>query len=218
MDWTAQFDGYCERTDLSLWSEPLNAITNAAFLIAAMVMARRTRGVPGAQLLCGLVFVIGIGSLLLHTTATAWAALADTGPIGLFILLYLYLINRDVVGWPVWAAVVGTLCFAPFAAAIVRLTDQVPFLAISNFYWSVPILLVIYGICLRRRAPATANGLLIGAALLSVSIILRSLDEIVCGSWPMGTHFLWHCLNALMLGFMIHVYHAHVLAGRRRQG
>jgi len=35
VDWFAQFDGYCERTDLTYWSEPVNAVTNLAFIIAA---------------------------------------------------------------------------------------------------------------------------------------------------------------------------------------
>ena len=30
-----QVDVYCERTDFSFWSEPINALTNIAFLIAA---------------------------------------------------------------------------------------------------------------------------------------------------------------------------------------
>lgn len=218
MDWTSQFDSYCERTDLTLWSEPVNAVTNAAFIIAALIMIFRTRDVAGARWLCVILLAIGVGSFLFHTTATAWAALADTAPIGLFILLYLFLVNRDVVGWPLWGVVLGTLAFIPYAALVVPVVNQIPFFAISNFYWTVPLLLVIYGIWLRRRVPETARGLLIGAAILSSSITLRSLDEILCPVWPIGTHFGWHVLNAIMLGYMIHVYHGHVLAGRARQG
>lgn len=218
MDWTSQFDSYCERTDLTLWSEPVNAVTNAAFIITALIMIFRTRDVAGARWLCVILLAIGVGSFLFHTTATAWAALADTAPIGLFILLYLFLVNRDVVGWPLWGVVLGTLAFIPYAALVVPVVNQIPFFAISNFYWTVPLLLVIYGIWLRRRVPETARGLLIGAAILSASITLRSLDEILCPVWPIGTHFGWHVLNAIMLGYMIHVYHGHVLAGRARQG
>ena len=31
-------DAYCERTDASYWSEPVNAVTNAAFLIGRLFM------------------------------------------------------------------------------------------------------------------------------------------------------------------------------------
>lgn len=217
MDWTAQFDSYCERTDLTLWSEPINAATNAAFLIAALMMLYRTWDVVAARWLCAVLFAIGIGSFLFHTTATAWAALADTAPIGLFILLYLFLVNRDVVGWPRWGAALGTLGFMPFATLVVPVVNRIPFLEISNFYWTVPLLLVIYGIWQRPRVPQTAKGLLVGAAILSVSITARSLDGLLCPVWPYGTHFVWHGLNAVMLAYMIHVYHGHVLAGRARQ-
>ncbi len=67
MDLTAQLDGYCERIDPSFWSEPVNAITNAAFLIAALYMWRRSRSLPMAQALCVVLFAIGVGSFLFHT-------------------------------------------------------------------------------------------------------------------------------------------------------
>ena len=86
MDWTQQFDDYCERTDFSLWSEPLNAITNLAFLIAAVVMWRRSQGVTIARALSVILFIIGIASGLFHTLATAWASAADVLSILIFIL------------------------------------------------------------------------------------------------------------------------------------
>ena len=36
MDLMQAIDGYCERTGPEYWSEPVNAVTNAAFLIAAL--------------------------------------------------------------------------------------------------------------------------------------------------------------------------------------
>ena len=36
MRWSESIDMYCERTDPGLWSEPLNALTNLAFLLAAL--------------------------------------------------------------------------------------------------------------------------------------------------------------------------------------
>ena len=35
MDWTTPIDIYCERVGPDFWAEPLNAISNAAFLVAA---------------------------------------------------------------------------------------------------------------------------------------------------------------------------------------
>ena len=206
MDWTAQFDGYCERTDLSYWSEPLNALTNAAFLIAALVMWQRSRGVAPARLLCAILFVIGIGSFLFHTHATAWAAFVDVAPIAAFILVYLHLVHRDVLGLRGWRAFAATACFFPYAALVIAVAQTLPFFRISSAYWTVPILLFLYPIFLRRRRSGVARGMVIGGAMLTLSITLRSLDETLCPVWPVGTHIFWHVLNAVMLGWMIEVY------------
>lgn len=218
MNWSEQIDAYCERTDLTLWSEPVNAVTNAAFLIAAIVMWRRTGGLPAARALCAILFAIGIGSTLFHTFATLWASTADVVPIALFILFYLFLVNRDVMGWPAWVAGVATLGFMPYAIGIIVLLRDIPFLGVSSFYWTVPLLLLIYGVFLRRPWPRLARGFLIGAGILSLSITLRSLDAPLCDSLPMGTHFFWHILNALMLAWMIEVYRAHMLEAPAKHG
>jgi hypothetical protein len=51
-------------------------------------------------------------------------------------------------------------------------------------------------VILWSRRPAFARGLLIGAAILAVSITARSVDLACAKGFPFGTHFLWHILNA----------------------
>jgi hypothetical protein len=206
-----QIDIYCERTDFTYWAEPLNALSNGAFLIAALVMWARLRPapVPGGRPLCLILFAIGIGSYLWHTHATAWAVALDSGSIAVFILTYLYLANRAFWGWPVRAAALGTAAFLPYAAATVPVFQALPFFTVSAGYWPVALLIALYGVALARRAPATARGLWIGAGLLTLSLTFRSVDEPLCASLPMGTHFLWHLLNGVMLGWMIEVYARH---------
>ena len=58
----ASLDIYCERTDASFWSEPVNALTNLLIVVAgvfglAQVRSRKT-GVY-AEILCWWVVVIG---------------------------------------------------------------------------------------------------------------------------------------------------------------
>jgi hypothetical protein len=208
-----QVDGYCERTDFTYWSEPVNALTNVAFLIAAWVLWRRLRGeqLPLAHSKLAVLAAIGVGSYLFHTHATVWASLADTVPIGLFILLYLFAANRHFLGLPLGWALVGTAAFIPFAAATIPLFLRLPFTAISAVYWPVPLLIAIYALLLRQRAPDTSRGLAVGAGVLVVSLAFRSADMAVCAQIPLGTHFLWHLLNAVMLGWMIEVYRRHRL-------
>ena len=73
----------------------------------------------------------------------------------------------------------------------------------------MPLLIGLYAFLLRHRAPVTAGGLAFGAALLVVSLTFRSLDDPLCSTIPLGTHFLWHVLNAVMLAHMILVLLRH---------
>jgi len=218
VEWTRAVDGYCERLDPGFWAEPVNAVTNAAFLVAALVMALRLRGagLPLANLLVGILAAIGLGSFLFHTFAQAWAGMADVLPILLFILAYVFAASRDFLGLSGRVAGLVTLGFLPYAAATVPLFGLIPGLGSSAGYAPVPLLIAGYAWLLRRRAPATARGLAIGAGLLVLSLTFRTLDEPLCDILPMGTHFLWHILNAVMLGWMIEVYRAHMLAGGGR--
>ena len=203
MDWTQTFDGYCERTDPSYWSEPVNAITNAAFMLVAIFMWRRSSGQLPAQYLSGVLFLIGAGSYLFHTHATAWASLVDVLPIAVFALSYIYLANMDFMEWGRVRSAAGMLGYLPFSAGVLYVLDAIPFFNISAVYWPLVLMIAGYGLWFRSRRPGLGNGLLIGAAILTVSLTFRSLDEIVCGAFPLGTHFLWHILNAIMLGWMV---------------
>ncbi len=234
MDWTRAIDSYCERAGPGFWAEPLNAVTNLAFVLAALVMWRRLTAGSGAgrsgagavrggearaaqrsglpALLCGLLAVIGIGSGVFHTVAQSWAALADVVPIGLFILTYLFAINRDVIGLRPWQALGATALFLPYAALVGAGFAQVPALGSSATYGPVPVLILLYAAVLRRRAPDLARGFGFGAGLLILSLLARSLDAPLCEALPVGSHFLWHLLNAAMLGWMIEVYRRYCTA------
>lgn len=106
----------------------------------------------------------------------------------------------------------ATLAFFPYAAVTLPVFARLPFFRISAAYWPIPLLIALYALGLRRRAPATARGLALGAALLAVSLTFRSLDQPLCAAVPLGTHFLWHLLNAVLLGWMIELWRRHTAA------
>jgi hypothetical protein len=220
MDMWRAIDGYCERMGPEYWAEPINAVTNLAFVLVALFMWRRCAGLPLARALSLILGLIGIGSFLFHTHAQVWSALLDTTPIALFILLYLFAVNRDVWGMRVWMALSGAALFLPYAALTAPVWQGLPVLAVSAGYIPVPVLILIYAVLLWAHTPPVARGFVLGAGLLLLSLTARSVDEILCASLPMGTHFLWHLLNAAMLGWMIEVYARHIrartLEGARR--
>ncbi len=216
MELTARIDGYCERLGPGLWAEPVNALTNLAFVAAALCLWPRVRGVE--RLLAAILLLIGIGSGLFHTYATVWAALADTLPILAFILVYVFAANRRFLGWPLWGAVLGAAAVVPYALAMGRVFATLPGFAVSSFYWPIPVLIAAYAVALRARLPGVARGLAIGAGVLCLSLVFRSADAALCPVWPWGTHFAWHLLNAAMLGWMIAVLARHRLEAGQARG
>jgi len=211
--WLDTVDGYCERLTPGYWAEPVNAVTNIAFVAAAALVWRRTAGVPLARAMALLLAAIGVGSYLFHTHANRVTGLMDVTPILVFILLYIFAASRDFLEMTPWQAGIATAAFLPYAAATVPLWSMIPGLGSSAGYAPVPVLILAYAWLLRRRAPGTARGLAAGAGLLGLSLLFRTLDGPLCAVWPLGTHFLWHLLNAVMLGWMINVYVRH-RAGR----
>lgn len=212
MNWLAPVDAYCERIGPEYWSEPVNALSNLAFLLAAVIIWLRLGGPRMAmgKTLASVLFVIGLGSWLFHTHANRLTGLMDVTPILAFILLYIFAVMRDYFGARPWVAVLLAAGYVPYAIATTPLFAQIPGLGSSASYVPVLLLIVFFAALLRRRLPETAQGLLIGAGILFVSLTFRTLDQPLCEAWPLGTHFMWHLLNAAMLGWMIEVW-------RRRQ-
>ena len=201
-------DGYCERVAQGFWGEPLNAVTNLAFIIAALISWRSIRGhnMPYLYVLSVILFLIGVGSFLFHTFATAWAATADVLPILAFVLVYLYTSNRFFFGlhWG-WSLAITALFFPYALLATQGILRVIPQIGDSSGYGAIALLIYLYAAALWKRRPDVAPGLLIGAVILSVSITFRALDEPLCAVNPYGTHTAWHILNAIMLAWMIRV-------------
>lgn len=201
-------DVYCERLGPGLWAEPLNALTNLAFLLAAgVVMARFGRPAPPLGVTLAVILAaIGVGSGLFHTFANTATALLDVGAIAAFVLVYIYAVNRHVLSWTRPNALLVVAGALPFIAVGGALFARLPGFAVSAGYWPIALLIAFYSAALWRRRPDFARNLLIGAAILSLSIAARSVDEALCPKIPFGTHFLWHLLNAVMLGWMVETY------------
>lgn len=96
--WSTPIDLYCERVTPSFWAEPVNALSNMAFLIAAYaafdLWRREGKDDPAILALIVVVTVVGLGSFAFHTLATRGAMLLDVTPIGFFIYGYFLLALR----------------------------------------------------------------------------------------------------------------------------
>ena len=213
MDLSKPIDIYCERLDIGIWAEPINAVTNVAFILAAIIMWLRCKNLVEGKILSFLLFSIGCGSFLFHTYAQTWAALLDVTAILIFILTYIFVANRRFLVWSKMVSLIGVILFFPYQLLLVSILSNIQFFGSSVQYIPVAILIFIYSGLLRKSEPNLSRGLFIGAAILCLSIFSRTVDEPLCSILSVGTHFVWHILNAIMLSWMIEILRRHMLAG-----
>lgn len=226
MSWSTKIFAYCERAgDPAFWAEPFNALSNVAFLVAAFAAAihlARTDGSsrrPMEWLLVMLVFVIGVGSFLFHTYATRWASVADTAPIGIFMIGYLAFAMRRYLGAPYWAVAAGLGVFLlamkaaegiPCQPGLLPITMAAGRPCFNGSLGYVPALaaLVLIGVALVIRRHGAGWAVLGAGVVFAVSLTLRTVDFEVCGVTSVmgrarGTHALWHIANALLLYLLL---------------
>lgn len=201
-------DLYCERTGPELWSEPLNAITNLAFVAAGLWGLREVRrnGTGTfAVVLCWWAVAVGIGSAVFHTFAVKGTVWVDVLPIAGFTLAFTLFNLRRFLGLP-WGKAVAV--FVVFYMAVGLLTWSVPdwLREASNGstgYLPPFLALVFFGSWVASAGSRAGWYDLAGAAIFLLAVTFRVLDPVVCDSFPPGTHFLWHLLNGLMLGVLL---------------
>lgn len=207
-DLHTHLDLYCERTGPEFWSEPVNALTNLAFVAAGLwglSVARRKNADGFVLLLCWWVVAIGIGSFLFHTFATRLTMWGDILPIAGFTLAYTLFNLRRYLGfsWPKALAI-----FVVFYAVVGVLTLLVPewLREASNGttgYLPPFLALLVFGLWMLWAGNSTGWFNIAAVGIFIVSVTFRALDPLVCDAMPLGTHFLWHAFNGLMLGVVL---------------
>lgn len=230
--WEQRLDNYCERFgDADFWAEPLNAVTNAGFIVAGVWLVLtllrdaqhgdRPRD-PLSWTMTALILAIGVGSFLFHTVATGWALIADVVPILLFMLVAMFAIARRGFGAPLWAAGLAVIGFialrfglSALGAAALGVGEDAVLVerwrgAVQGAigYSGALLVLLVVGPLMMRLEDAQRRAA--GARLLSAGIVFaaslafRTVDKPLCdvftiGDLRLGTHFLWHTLNSLVL-------------------
>ena len=203
-------DLYCERTAAGLWNEPLNLVTNLAFIVAGALalrlwIRRRAAGGRGGWdllVLVLLLFAIGIGSGLFHAYASPWSLFADVLPITLFINLYLVVFLVRVAGLR-WFDVIGF--FILYQACNFGLLAMVSMDALNGSVGYVPALTFLAGMWawLAAREDPLEGTFAAACGLFVLSLTFRTLDIALCGTLTIGTHFLWHLLNGWLLYLLV---------------
>ncbi|WP_068318417.1 ceramidase domain-containing protein [Polycladidibacter hongkongensis] len=200
MDLMQHIDAYCERTAFTFWNEPINAITNGAFALAALLLFlqwRRGDGRKAELLLISLIACIAVGSFLFHTVATTWAMLADTIPILLFMITYITLAMRSFLQWSWLRTATGLAVFIGAMAMSPPLLG--PLVGTSAGYVPAALAIFVIAFLVPPQRTMVRHGLLVAGITFAVSVTFRSFDLKACAAVPIGLHFLWHLLNAIVL-------------------
>lgn len=193
-------DQYCERLGPGLFAEPLNALSNLAFLVAgiAILRAARRAGSREAGILGWMVVAVAIGSGLFHTFATRWAMIADVAPIGVALVYFLWIYLR-------------TAAQATLAVTLKRLRDfglaTVAFMLIipkeafngTNNYFSCLVALHFITRHAKKVSPEAARFFAASCGTFAFALVCRSVDLRLCADLAAGTHYLWHAFNGLTL-------------------
>ncbi len=217
MDWHAHVDIYCERIDPSFWAEPLNAISNAAFILAAAwgAYSAYKEGItnPAVWFLIFLAFCIGTGSFLFHTYATVWAGFADTLPIWTFVATYtlvcIWLIggvapSKIAIGVVILVALITVLWLANDSPPDPNAAPPAPsrFNGSEQYLPAIIAMIVFSTITLIRKHPIR-YWFLAATLTFFVSLVFRTFDMAICDAFPYGIHYFWHILNGLMIGLLL---------------
>jgi hypothetical protein len=202
-------DLYCERTAPGLWNEPANAVSNVAFLAAStiliwLLLGQRRRVPVSVWVLPVLVAVVGLCSLTFHMVATSATLTLDNLGILVFILSAVTIITHWV--WPVawrwvWLAAPAYMGFAFLVnLGLTRIGGE---RAQLGGYVPALLGLFVFALLIRFTGPVDAapiaGWLLTATGVFAVSLLLRTVDQPLCADFPVGTHWIWHIFNAVVL-------------------
>ncbi len=216
-------DMYCERTNAAWNAEPLNALSNFVFFIAAWAAWRLQVRRPNLALattirsLCIIIAIVGAGSLTFHTMATRWAEWADVIPIFVFMIVFCWVILSQFFRWPLWLKILTTLLF--FIATFYLESDTYEkFLWGGAMYLPTLFFLVAAGAGIWRADEAAGKAFFGAAGLFVLSFAARTLDQPLCNEIPIGTHYFWHIFNAAVLYLLVRTIILHAPGGVRSVG
>jgi len=209
---------YCEQTLQSGFFEPINTITNSAFIIAGffMIFQLKKTGIIDFKgwFLSSILIIIGLGSLAWHlyrNNATLWA---DSLPIAIFVLTYLffYLKFTTKKSWHRILLFISFFIYTPVLSIFLDIFEIGIFDNGGASYFSAITYLLLVQIYNYYNERDVIKKSLIIIGLFLLSLFFRQIDLYVCEYTGFGTHFIWHILNALTLYLMIRLlYHKKIL-------
>jgi hypothetical protein len=201
--------GICERHELGFVAEPMNVLSSFAFIAVAISIYRyykkdedlHRKWMWDVHALTFITFIIGINSVIFHAFPSPTTELMDTLAIVLFIILYFWSVLFRIGRCNLFQA---TICFIAFVGFSHILVHQFPnALNDSIGYLSSMIALIMIAVHLHLKARPSSQHFMLAAIIGVCSLFCRAIDREVCDMIPIGSHFLWHALNATLLYILL---------------
>lgn len=202
--------GVCERTVLGPLGEPLNVLSSFAFIIVAIAIFRHYRThedlyqkwVWDIHFLTVNTFIIGVNSVLFHTFPSRFTELLDTIAIIMFIMVYFTSVLFRIGRCNIFQAIISLIAFVGFSHILVHQFPKA--LNDSIGYLSSMIALIMIAVHLHLRARPSSSHFMFASLIGVVSLTCRIIDRELCEETAhLGTHFLWHCLNATLIYILL---------------
>lgn len=206
---------YCERgASLAFWAEPVNAVTNAGFLVAAALGWHLLSRTPLSSadrapmaVLVAIAATIGVGSAAFHTVPSTLTKLADVVPIAAFVALALYLALTRTVAVPVSKAFVSLIVLGGAAGGITAGAQAAGCgdgSCLNGAPAYVPVLLALAATSLaaHRRGSPSFKLFAAATATFALSLAARTLDHAACplasvAMVSVTAHAFWHLGTAV---------------------
>lgn len=208
---TVVIESVCEELNND-FIQPATTFSSLAYILAAVLCARpwvRGKGVHGLvslqTLFIALTAAIGITSFVFHFLKDAWAYYLHTIPIIVFVIAYIAVAVHEYLGFKPMLSFIVSLSAGSVVCSFTYATPKFAFFPIPLF-----MVLIAAGAYFNMSSRTGAN-LIYGAAILSLAIVLRWLDQPLCTRFRFGLHSFWHLTSAFVIWWLIRIHRRHPL-------
>lgn len=185
-----------------------------ALCMAALWLTRRLAYNPPYRRLALALAGVGVGGLFLHGYDVVASQVLGLGMIALFAILAIHRLTQDFLDLSPMQGALVTAIFLPFTLSAIPLMALAKGALGSLGLAPFPILLLGMAALLQLRNTRLSGEFLLAGIGLAGALALRGLDQPLCATVPIGTHFLYILLAGGILLRLVAVAARHALAGR----
>lgn len=200
---------YCEQAKYAGYFEPWNTVTNLTFIIAGIILLvnlKRSKQLDAkAIFLSSVLIIIGIGSLAWHLYRNNLTLTADSIPIAVFVLSYLFFYLKYTCRKTLHLILLffGFFIYTPLLTWLLNPDSSEIFGNGGAMYFSAITYLLVIQIYNYYNMRSIIKKSMIIIIVFLISLTFRQANLFLCNNIHFGTHFMWHILNGLSLYLMV---------------